>query len=107
VKDRAKQSVSSVKGCRAVGVLIQREVRLHRRVARRIDVPPSSGYVYHSRDWKILSDPLDKEVHRERLGQTVFIILVSERQVDHDAVTFIELFSSARRRVFGRHVGRH
>jgi hypothetical protein len=32
-----------------------------------------------------LSDPLDQEVHRERSGQTVFIILVSERQVDHDA----------------------
>jgi hypothetical protein len=32
---------------------IRREVRLNRRVARRIDVPPSSGYVYHSRDWEI------------------------------------------------------
>jgi hypothetical protein len=50
-----------------------------------IDVPPSSGYVYRSRDWKILLDPLDQEVHRERSGQTVFIILVSERQVDHGA----------------------
>jgi hypothetical protein len=58
VKDRAKQSVSSVKGCRAIGVLIQHEVCLHRRVVRRIDVPPSSGYVYRSHDWKILSDPL-------------------------------------------------
>jgi hypothetical protein len=33
-----------------------------------------------------LSDPLDQEVHRERSGQTVFIILVSERQVDHGAI---------------------
>jgi hypothetical protein len=32
---------------------IRHEVRLHRRVARRIDVPPSSGYVYRSCDWKI------------------------------------------------------
>jgi hypothetical protein len=32
---------------------IRREVRLHRRVARRIDVPPSTGYVYRSRDWEI------------------------------------------------------
>jgi hypothetical protein len=47
--------------------------------------------VYRSRDWKILSDPLDQEVHRERSGQTVFIILASERQVDHDAVVFVEL----------------
>jgi hypothetical protein len=38
---------------------VRREVRLHRRVGHRIDVPPSSDYVYHSRDWKILSDPLD------------------------------------------------
>jgi hypothetical protein len=52
---------------------VQREVHLHRRVVRRIDVPPSSGYVYHSCDWKILSDPLDQEVHRERSGQTIFI----------------------------------
>jgi hypothetical protein len=29
---------------------------------------------------------LDQEVHRERSGQTVFIILVSERQVDHGAI---------------------
>jgi hypothetical protein len=47
--------------------------------------------VYRSRDWKILSDPLDQEVHRERSGQTIFIILVSERQIDHDVVVFIEL----------------
>jgi hypothetical protein len=33
-----------------------------------------------------LLDPLDQEVHRERSGQTVFIILVSERQVDHGAI---------------------
>jgi hypothetical protein len=39
---------------------VRHEFRLHRRVARRIDVPPSSGYVYRSRDWKILSDPLDQ-----------------------------------------------
>jgi hypothetical protein len=32
---------------------IRREVLLHRRIARRIDVPPSSGYVYRSRDWEI------------------------------------------------------
>jgi hypothetical protein len=38
-----------------------------------------------------LLDPLDQEVHHERLGQTGFIILVIERQVDHDAVVFIEL----------------
>jgi hypothetical protein len=69
---------------------IRREVRLHRRVARRIDVPPSSGYVYRSRDWKILSDLLDQEVHRERSGQTVFIILVSEPRVHHGA----ELYST-------------
>jgi hypothetical protein len=36
-----------------------------------------------------LLDPLDQEVHRERSGQTVFIILVSERQIDHDAVVVI------------------
>jgi hypothetical protein len=34
----------------SLGSSIQCEVRLHRRVARRIDVLPSSGYVYHSRD---------------------------------------------------------
>jgi hypothetical protein len=33
-----------------------------------------------------LLDPLDQEVHHERSGQTVFIILVSERQVDHGAI---------------------
>jgi hypothetical protein len=32
---------------------IRREVRLYRQVARRIDVPTSSGYVYRSRNWKI------------------------------------------------------
>jgi hypothetical protein len=32
---------------------IRREVRLNRQVAHRIDVPPSSGYVYRSRDWEI------------------------------------------------------
>jgi hypothetical protein len=31
-----------------------------------------------------LLDPLEQEVHRETSGQTVFIILVSERQVDHN-----------------------
>jgi hypothetical protein len=50
--------------------------------------------VYCSRDWKILSDLLDQKVHRERSGQTPFIILVSERQVDHGAVTFVEPISS-------------
>jgi hypothetical protein len=30
---------------------------------------PSSGYVYCSRDWKILSELLDQKVHRERLGK--------------------------------------
>jgi hypothetical protein len=34
---------------------------------------------------KDLSDPLDQVVHRERSGQTVFVILVSERHVDHNA----------------------
>jgi hypothetical protein len=38
-----------------------------------------------------LLDPLDQEVHRERSGQTVFIILVSERQVDHGAVVVVRL----------------
>jgi hypothetical protein len=33
-------------------------------------------------------DPLDQEVHRERLNQIIFIILVPERQVDHDVVVF-------------------
>jgi hypothetical protein len=32
---------------------VWREVRPHRQVARRIDVPPSSGYVYRSRNWEI------------------------------------------------------
>jgi hypothetical protein len=32
---------------------IRHEVRLHRRVARRIDIPSSSGCVYHSHDWEI------------------------------------------------------
>jgi hypothetical protein len=45
--------LESIKGCRAVGVLIQRAVRLHRRVARRIGVPQSSGCVFRSRDWEI------------------------------------------------------
>jgi hypothetical protein len=38
-----------------------------------------------------LGDLSDQEVHRERSGQTIRIILVSERQVDHGAVAFIEL----------------
>jgi hypothetical protein len=29
--------------------------------------------MYRSRDWKILSDPLDQEVHHERSGQTICI----------------------------------
>jgi hypothetical protein len=32
---------------------------------------------------------LDQKVHHERSGQTVFIILVSEHQVDHDAVVVV------------------
>jgi hypothetical protein len=32
---------------------VRREVRLHQRVARRIDIPPSSGCVYCSHDWEI------------------------------------------------------
>jgi hypothetical protein len=75
---------------------VWREVRLHRRVARRIDVLPSSGYVYRSRDWKILSDPLDQEVHRERSGQTIRIILVSDHQVDHGAIGVVELIFDPR-----------
>jgi hypothetical protein len=33
-----------------------------------------------------LSDPLDQKVHHEKSGQTVFINLVLERQVDHGAI---------------------
>jgi hypothetical protein len=48
--------------------------------------------MYRSRDWKILSDPLDQEVHRERSGQTVFIIsgdIVSAKPVDDKPVVLV------------------
>jgi hypothetical protein len=51
---------------------IRREVCLHRRVARRIDVPHLQvACIAHA--IRRLSDPLDQEVHHERSGRTVFI----------------------------------
>ena len=61
--------LESVKGCRAFGVLIQREVRRSSLSCSQDWRSPSSGYVYRSRCWEIVSDPLDQEVHRERSGQ--------------------------------------
>jgi hypothetical protein len=40
-----------------------------------------------------LSDPLDQEVHRERSGQTVFIIFLSDYWVDHgECLVLIDLW---------------
>jgi hypothetical protein len=38
-----------------------------------------------------LLDPLDQEVHHERSGQTLFIILVPEHHVEHDAIAGVGL----------------
>jgi hypothetical protein len=54
-----------------------------------IGIPQSSGRVFRSRDWEIYQI---RKVHRERSGQTIFIILVSERQVNHGAIGCGEVF---------------
>jgi hypothetical protein len=45
--------------------------------------------VFRSHDWEIYQI---RKVHRERSGQTIIIILVSERQVNHGAIGCGEVF---------------